>query len=361
MINKFSHPGQTGSISYGKILSYIIFVAWTVITVLPLFWMTYSSFKTNAELTQNIFKLPSELISNNDIQYKITDYPYLGNPNDKRERVTLESISIRGFRHFILHSKLPQSILSRKVGDNISLSELPLSVRTDIRIKTIFYNYISAWNKGRLGPKMMNSLIYVLVSTTAVIMFSMMASYGFSKIRIEPYSSILSTMIGIGYLISIPAIIIPLFIMLNSLNLTDSHLGIILVYTAFGLPLGVMLGQNYVHSIPDSLIESAHIDGAGHWKTFLSIVLPMSNPVIITILIINVLGIWNEFLLVLVIASSEATKSLPVGVFSFSSQTSTELGWQLAALVIAVVPTVLTYFIFNKSITKGVATGAIKG
>ena len=86
----------------------------------------------------------------------------------------------------------------------------------------------------------------------------------------------------------------------------------------------------------------------------------MSVPVIITISIINALGIWNEFLLVLVLASSEATKSLPVGVYSFSSLTSTQLGWQLAALVIATLPTMLVYFSFNRRITRGVVAGAVK-
>jgi raffinose/stachyose/melibiose transport system permease protein len=86
----------------------------------------------------------------------------------------------------------------------------------------------------------------------------------------------------------------------------------------------------------------------------------MTTPVIITIGILSALGIWNEFLLVLVLASSEFTKSLPVGVFSFSSLTGTQLGWQLAALVIATLPAMIVYFTFNQRITKGVVAGAVK-
>jgi raffinose/stachyose/melibiose transport system permease protein len=87
---------------------------------------------------------------------------------------------------------------------------------------------------------------------------------------------------------------------------------------------------------------------------------PMSTPVIVTVSIISALGIWNEFLLVLVLASSEATKSLPVGVFSFTSLMGTQLGWQLAALVIATAPVMAVYLAFNKSITRGVVAGALK-
>ena len=168
-------------------------------------------------------------------------------------------------------------------------------------------------------------------------------------------------LIGLGYLISTNSVIIPLFLMLSRIGLTDTRIGMILVYTAFGIPLSVLLSSQFIRGLPDSLVESAEMDGAGPFGTFLSIIVPMTVPVIVTISIINALGIWNEFLLVLVLASSEATKSLPVGVYSFSSLTSTQLGWQLAALVIATAPTMIVYFSFNKRLTRGVVAGAVKG
>jgi raffinose/stachyose/melibiose transport system permease protein len=350
-------PGYWASRS----VAYLIFIVWTLLTLTPLVWMTYSSFKTNAELTQNIFSMPQELLFNPNHEYQISDFPSLQSIADGIPRITLESTRIRSFRHFIPVSQLPPEISSLPTGATLTVNDLPGLLRTRILWRTFFYNYISAWERGNLGPKFINSLIYVVVSTTTIILFSMMASYGFAKMQFARASKILSTMIALGYLLSIPAIIIPLFIMLSNLRLTDTHLGIILVYVAFGLPLGVLLGQGYMRGIPDSIVESAHMDGAGHWRVFGSIILPMTVPVIITVSIINALGIWNEFLLVLVMASSESTKSLPVGVFSFASQTSIELGWQLAALVIAVIPTMTVYFLFNKRITQGVVAGAVKG
>ena len=174
-------------------------------------------------------------------------------------------------------------------------------------------------------------------------------------------SALVMALIGLGYLISTNSVIIPLFLMLSRIGLTDTRIGMILVYTAFGIPLSVLLSAQFIRGLPDSLVESAEIDGAGPFGTFLSIIVPMTVPVIVTISIINALGIWNEFLLVLVLASSEATKSLPVGVYSFSSLTSTQLGWQLAALVIATAPTMIVYFSFNKRLTRGVVAGAVKG
>lgn len=340
-------------------IAYLVFITWTLLTVTPLVWMTYSSFKTNAELTSDIFAMPSALLFKTDHQYQISNFPYVG--EDPRPRITLESVSIRSFRHFIVEEDLPEEILNMEVGDRLMVEDLPPKVRTHVLWRSFFYNYISAWERGQLGPKFLNSILYTVVSTSAIILLSLMAAYGFTKMKFSKVSKVFSGGIALGYLLSIPAIIIPLFIMLSGLGLTDTHLGIIMVYVAFGLPLGVLLCEGYMRGIPDSLLESAQMDGAGHWRVFLGIIIPMTVPVIITISVVSALGIWNEFLLVLVMASSEATKSLPVGVFSFSSQTSIELGWQLAALVLAVVPTMLVYFAFNKQITKGVVAGAVKG
>lgn len=188
-----------------------------------------------------------------------------------------------------------------------------------------------------------------------------MIGFALSKMPFKKLSAVVTALIGLGYLISINSVIIPLFLMLSAVHLTDTHLGIILVYTAFGLPLSVLLSTQFVRGLPNSLIESAYIDGASTLRTFISIILPMTTPVIITIGIISALGIWNEFLLVLVLASSEFTKSLPVGVYSFSSLTSTQLGWQLAALVLATAPAMAVYFAFQRRLTEGVVGGAIKG
>ncbi len=207
----------------------------------------------------------------------------------------------------------------------------------------------------------MNSVIYAGVSTFFIVLLGLMLGFALSKMGFPRISALVGGVIGLGYLISINSVIIPLFLMLARLKITDTQLGIILVYVAFGLPLSVLLSTQFIRGLPDSLIESAYIDGATVFRTFLSLIVPLSIPVAVTVAIISALGIWNEFLLVLVLASSEFTKSLPVGVFSFSSLTSTQLGWQLAALVIAVLPVMVVYFIFNRRIAEGVVAGSIKG
>jgi raffinose/stachyose/melibiose transport system permease protein len=353
-----------------KILSYMVFITWALITILPLIWMGYSSFKTNEELVRDIYKLPNELIFNQNHEFVVIErtlnvmLPY--DPDqDPRERIIIESTSIAPTRrlmvYFLIKEDMPAEIQRLTPGDRIELRDLPLFTRTRIGWQMIWFNYISAFVRGGLGGKFFNSLLYAGAGTFLIVIFGLMIGFALAKLGFPKISKFISVIIGLGYLLSINSVIIPLFLLLRSVGLTDSHLGIILVYTAFGLPMSVLLSTQFIKGLPNSLLESAYIDGAGVFRTFWSILLPMTVPVIITVSIINALGIWNEFLLVLVLASSEATKSLPVGVFSFSSLTSQQLGWQIAALVIAVVPAMAVYFSFSKQLTQGVVGGAIKG
>jgi len=354
----------------GKFISYLILVSWALITILPLFWMVYSSFKSNAELTKNIYSFPRDFFDNNEDKYVVIapqlnvvpDYDPL---EDKRERLIIESTTISPQRrlmlHFLIKEDLPAEIAALEPGDILEVSQLPFAMRISISWDTIWFNYISAFRRGGLVTKFLNSVIYAGVSTFLINFFGLMMAFALSKMQFRKLSYAVIGLVGLGYLISINSVIIPLFLMLTSVHLTDTHAGIILVYTAFGLPLAVMLEAQFMRGLPNSLIESAYIDGASTFRTFTSIIVTMSVPVIVTVSIISALGIWNEFLLVLVLASSETTKSLPVGVFSFSSLTSSQLGWQLAALVIATAAAILVYLLYQKRLAMGVVGGAIKG
>ena len=353
----------------GRAVAYIVFTFWALITVLPLIWMLYSSFKSNDELIRNPFSFPHDLFDNWNDEYLVIPralnviLPY--DPEvDTRERVIIESATISPGRRlmvqFLLKEKLPPELRDLKPGDRIRLWQLPPGLRLKVSLGTVWFNYVAAITRGTLALKFLNSIIYTAVSTFLIAFLALMISFALSKLPFRKLSVFVLGLIGLGYLLSIQSVIIPLFLMLTRARLTDTHLGIILVYTAFGLPLAVLLMTQFMRGLPDSLLESAYIDGASVFRTFLSIMVPMSIPVIVTVSIVSALGIWNEFMLVLVFASSEATKSLPVGVFSFTSLMGTQLGWQLAALVIATAPVMAVYLTFNKSITRGVVAGALK-
>lgn len=393
---KVIKSSKAGSI-IAKILSYFIFIFWTLITIAPLFWMAYSSFKTNEELTKDIYAFPKELFSARDRNLDVVEpqtnimYPRgmlenlgivnkLGKGDTKNKTaineniIILESPNIGAHKrikvHFILRADIPddwktsdgRTLKTIQPGNDVQIkcSDLPRNIQRKISWQTIWWNYTSAWSRGELGLKFLNSIIYTGISTFLVVILGLMLGYGVTKFKYKKISAIIAALIGLGYLLDVNQLLVPLFLMLTKLGLTNTHIGIILVYTAFGLPMSVMLSSTYIRGLPYSLVESAYIDGATPFRTFMSIVVPMTTPVIVTIAIMTGLGIWNEFLLVLVMASKETTKSLPVGIFSFSSRTGLQLGWQIAALIIATVPVLVAYFSFQKQLAEGVAGGAIK-
>lgn len=222
-------------------------------------------------------------------------------------------------------------------------------------------NYIKASDIGQLGQLFFNSVVYVVVSTSLIILFSMMSGYAFAKMRFKKTSLALYTIIGLGILISMQSILIPLYLQMSQLGLLNSRWGLIIVYVAIGIPMSCYMATEYIKGIPDAVIESAHIDGATNWRMFLSIILPMTRPVMVVMIIINILAYWNEFMMAFVLTNSPDLYSLPVGIFSFSSATSVQYGLQFAALSIAILPVLFVYFAFHKQITQGVIAGAVKG
>lgn len=221
-------------------------------------------------------------------------------------------------------------------------------------------NFIQAWEFANLGTLFTNSVIYTASSTILVLLTSSMAAYAFAKLPYRQLSKVLFAIIGFGILISTHSIIIPLFLFFRGLGLTgNTYTGVILAYTAIGLPLAIFVVTEYMKSVPDSLIESAFLDGAGHLRVFASIALPIASPVLVTIAIITVLGSWNEFLLNFIITGAR-TRNLQVGVYSFANPMVPQYHLQFAALTIATLPIVVVYFVFNRRITRGVVAGAVK-
>lgn len=267
-----------------KVAAYLVMILFTVITIGPLVWLLYSSFKPHGEIIRSAFSLPREL-----------------------------------------HLE----------------------------------NYTEAWHLASLGILIINSIIYSTVATLATTFLALAAGYGFSKFgyRISRFFFFFFTM---GLLITVHAVILPLFVMETRINIDDTRIGVILPYIAFGLPFMVFLANSYIRGIPDSLQEAAVMDGASYLYIFRKIIVPIASPVTATMLIFSFLGNWNEFILVLTLTSRETIRSLPVGVLSFSSGRTQNYGLQFAVLVIATLPMILFYVFFHNQLARGFAAGALK-
>jgi raffinose/stachyose/melibiose transport system permease protein len=222
-----------------------------------------------------------------------------------------------------------------------------------------FKNYPFAWTMGRFTILFLNSILYTSVTVVSVIILSFMAGFAFSKLP-SKLTPLLHGSFIIGILLTLQSIMVPLFLMINAVGLYNTRLGVLIPYVGIGLPMAVYLSTEYIRSVPDSIIESARLDGAKYLRIFQSIIMPIAAPVAATVAILGVTGTWNEFMLVNILVSQNELKSLPVGINMFSGALASDYGKQFSALVIGMIPMIIFYIIFRKQITKGVSAGAVK-
>jgi raffinose/stachyose/melibiose transport system permease protein len=221
-------------------------------------------------------------------------------------------------------------------------------------------NYPWTWTVGRFRTLITNSVIYTSVTVIAEIILSFMAGFAFAKLP-SKLTPVLHGSFIIGILLTIQSIMVPLFLVINAVGLYDTRLGVLIIYIGISLPMAVYLSTEYIKSIPDSVLESARLDGAKYLRIFWSIIMPIASPVAATVAILGVTGTWNEFMLINILVSRSELKSLPVGINMFSGTLASDYGKQFSALVIGMIPMILFYIAFRKQITKGVSAGAVKG
>jgi len=236
-----------------------------------------------------------------------------------------------------------------------------LIVRQPLAPPFTFYieNFILSWTQGHLGIYFLNSIVYSLSATFVTVGLAMSSGYALSKFQYRS-GRIIYGFYTLGLLITVHSVIVPLFIMETKLGISNTRLGVILPYIAFGLPFQVFLATTYVKGIPDSMQESAIIDGATFLEVFVKIIIPVATPILSTMFIYTFLGNWNEFILVLTLTSDMMIRSLPVGINSFAGGMSRDYGLQFAALVIGTVPMIIFYMIFKDKIAQGFAAGSTK-
>lgn len=281
---------KNSSIAFGKVgplgrgIAYLGMVFFTALTIIPIIWLIYSSFKSNGEIMRNVLALPKTWIT--------TNYP-------------------------------------------------------------------KAWTRGHLGIYFLNSVFYTAVATTLTVVLGVMTGYAFAKLKFRITGALLA-FLTMGLLISIQAVLVPLYFVWTKIGLYNTRVGILIPYIAFGLPMAVYLATSFIKGIPDSLSEAAIIDGASYLTIFRRIIFPICNPVVTTIAILTFLGNWNEFIFALMLVSKDTLRSLSVGINSFAGILNADYGLQFAALVIGLIPMIVFYLIFHRQLAAGFAEGALK-
>jgi raffinose/stachyose/melibiose transport system permease protein len=163
-------------------------------------------------------------------------------------------------------------------------------------------------------------------------------------------------------LIPFQTIMITLLKTMNILGLAGSRAGLGIQYWGFGIPMAAFIYFNFMSTIPRELDESSYIDGAGTFRTYLSIIFPLLKSVTATVIVLDVMWIWNDFLLpLLMVNRSNETKTLVLAAYSFVGQFNTEWHYAMTAMVLTVLPSVIFFIVFQKNIIAGVVAGAVKG
>jgi N-acetylglucosamine transport system permease protein len=226
----------------------------------------------------------------------------------------------------------------------------------------VWGNFSYVWTNFNFGTYFYNSIVVTIVSTFFGIMLSATTAYIIAR-----YTFRGAKLIYISYLfyMMIPPFlgVIPLFFLMDSLNMTNSILGLIVLYTITAVPFGVFVLVGFFRTLPTELSESAEIDGATHYGIFYKIMLPLAKPGLYSVAIITVLNIWNEYIFALIITNDPSKYTIPVGiaVLQAEMQYRTEWGPLFAALLISLVPVMIMYTIFQRQIMGGITAGALKG
>ncbi len=221
-------------------------------------------------------------------------------------------------------------------------------------------NYEFAWTKGHLGTAMLNSLIVCSITLIVSMLFGSMAAYAIAKLRWK-LSKLALYYFLIGMMIPIHTILIPLFVQFSGWKMSNTLIGIIIPYITFSLPITIYIMVGFFEGIPNELFEAACIDGCSVFKMFGTVAIPLAKTGFMVTGLMSFVSNWNELLLAMVFISDEAKKTLPVSLTKFVGPYHTNYCQMFAAIIIAIVPTIIAYVAFANQIVEGLTAGAVKG
>lgn len=225
-----------------------------------------------------------------------------------------------------------------------------------------------------MGEYMINSVVVTALALAILLVVALPAAYCLSRFKFRG-SKFLNTAFMAGLFINVNYIVVPIFLMLRDGDvwlkkvigsgfLLNNIFVLAVVYAATALPFTIYLLSGYFATLPHDYEEAAYIDGAGYGKAMTSIIFPMAQPSVITIILFNFLSFWNEYIISMTLMSSaQASRTLPVGLLNLmqAQQSAAQYGMMYAGLVMVMLPTLILYICVQKKLTQGMTVGGLKG
>ena len=235
-------------------------------------------------------------------------------------------------------------------------------------------NFVDAWNAAKMGEYMINSVVVTALALAILLVVALPAAYCLSRFKFRG-SKFLNTAFMAGLFINVNYIVVPIFLMLRDGDvwlkkvigsgfLLNNIFVLAVVYAATALPFTIYLLSGYFATLPHDYEEAAYIDGAGYGKAMTSIIFPMAQPSVLTIILFNFLSFWNEYIISMTLMSSaQASRTLPVGLLNLmqAQQSAAQYGMMYAGLVMVMLPTLILYICVQKKLTQGMTVGGLKG
>lgn len=224
-----------------------------------------------------------------------------------------------------------------------------------------FRNFLYAWNQAEFGHAFLITVVLTAVASVAIVLVSAPAAYALSRLGVRG-SGALTSFIAIGMGVPIQTVIIPLFVGMAHLKLTNSLVGLFLLYVALSLPFTIFLLTGFFRTLPEELEEAAALDGASPLRTFVRITLPLARGGMLTALILNAIGLWNEALLAIVFIQDTSGFTLARALFTLygAATYQSEYGGLIAGVAIVVLPMLVLYIVLARRIISGLTLGAGK-
>ncbi|MCI1224873.1 carbohydrate ABC transporter permease [Bifidobacterium sp.] len=229
-----------------------------------------------------------------------------------------------------------------------------------------FQYYKVAMERMNILTAVMNSLIITVVSTLLIVIFSSMTAWVLARNDDRLWAKIIFLTFVATMLIPFQTLMMPLMQFFSQLQeltgipIIDTRQGLIFMYIGFGTAMSVFLYHGFIKSIPISMEEAGYIDGASKWQVFWRIIFPMLRPITNTVVILNVIWIWNDYLLPSLVLSSDNVKTIPLSTFSFFGQFTIQWNLAMAGLVMTIIPVIVFYAVAQRNIVRGIADGAVK-
>ncbi|MEY8352821.1 carbohydrate ABC transporter permease [Lachnospiraceae bacterium 54-53] len=226
--------------------------------------------------------------------------------------------------------------------------------------KWVFNNYPETWQIGGYGQAYFNSLLIAAVVIAVVLTVAGLGAYSISKLEyrgrgfFNAYFFVAISLPGFLY-------IVPDYFMFNKLNLIDSRLGLMLVYTAMQIPFNMLLLKTFLSGIPRELEEAAKIDGCSELDSFLRITLPIAKPMFLTVAILVFVNVWNEYLWSNTFITTEALKPVSTRFVKFTGEYGSDMARIYTASVITITPVIVLYLLFSRKFIEGMTSGSVKG